>query len=495
MPDTVRTPAAFQALLADSAAAHSTNRQLLRDLLVSIPSHAGIVHPLEPRFGGLGDGSNDDTSAIVAADTAAGVEGKDFFLPPGTYKTSSSLVVSRRWRGVPGKSIIKPTSAVAIAVDLRSSGYGDGIDIDGSNTTGKTGLDVGTAGLANILGWSRSRIHNFLGVGARGWKIATLVTGHFEDVYCDTNYINLHTNGGNTPTDSEFDNCQFRLATTKGIWIETGLGLRFYKPLMESNGEEGLYMQNVGGTGIEIGIYDPWYENNWISVASGAARHAKYHFYADGANGPAGTIRFAQENAKFSEGASDARAMHLTNATGSKDNNSKVANEAGQILVDGTSTVTFEAWNSQNGAFSSTVTSTSGGAWNSRDHIESMEGAWLAYTPTVTGSGSMTIASLVINNARYLITGKTITVVMDLVFTTGGTAGATVNVTLPTNVRSRSATVFDGAYIDDGAYKDGYIQPDGANPTSNLKFGRKDGAVWGLGNLRAINKTFTFELF
>jgi hypothetical protein len=41
MSDTIRTITALQALLADSAAAHSTNRQLLRDMLVSLAPVAG----------------------------------------------------------------------------------------------------------------------------------------------------------------------------------------------------------------------------------------------------------------------------------------------------------------------------------------------------------------------------------------------------------------------------------------------------------------------
>lgn len=40
MPDTVRTVATLQAMLSDGAAAHSTNRQLIRDLLVSLDSIA-----------------------------------------------------------------------------------------------------------------------------------------------------------------------------------------------------------------------------------------------------------------------------------------------------------------------------------------------------------------------------------------------------------------------------------------------------------------------
>jgi hypothetical protein len=53
------------------------------------------------------------------------------------------------------------------------------------------------------------------------------------------------------------------------------------------------------------------------------------------------------------------------------------------------------------------------------------------YSPTVTGSGSMTITSLSINNATYQINGQLVSVQADLSFTTGGTASSAVRISLP----------------------------------------------------------------
>lgn len=83
MADTVRTMPALVALLSDGAAAHSTNRQLLRDWLISVPSHVGILNAMEPRFsGGMKfDGTTDDTAAAQAVFDAVPSTGGSVFFP------------------------------------------------------------------------------------------------------------------------------------------------------------------------------------------------------------------------------------------------------------------------------------------------------------------------------------------------------------------------------------------------------------------------------
>lgn len=497
MSETVKTTATLLADWGDGQAAHYSSRERVRDIIKSFDvTRSQVFNVKDAPYLAAGNGIADDTAAILAADAAAGVAGGQVHFPSGTYKTSQNLICARRWTGVPGATVIQPTSAVTKCIDLRTGGHGYGIDLDGVNTTGKTGLDVGSALLVNILSWENSRIHNFLGVGGRGIKVVDLVTGRFVDLYVDTNYINLHTNGTQgTPTNAGFHDCDFRAATTKGVWIQNGYGLRFYKPNLEANGEEGLYVQNTGDNVAELGIYEPWYEDNWQSVASGAARHSHYHFFVDGANGPCGTIRFSQRDAKFNEGATGARAMQLTNCTGFKDYNAKVANEAGQILVDGTSYGDLE-WNGQNGSFLTTVTNTSGGAWNSRTHIEAIEASFLSYTPTVTASGSMTIASLVVTKARYQIIGKVFKLRLYLGFTTGGSGAANVIVTLPTNVRTLDANEYPFARLTNaGVATLGSARGNGSSPTSSINFSLFAGGNWALSAGQEIIFSGEYELF
>lgn len=147
MADTVRTVPELQALLADAAAAHSTNRQLLRDMLVSLDAIAagglggevgariagdattlssaedyadagdvtavsaaadytdaelvavqkfpilggetGVTNPTYPygdvrRFGAVGDGTTDDYAAFAAAHDSLPVTGGVIVVPPTT---------------------------------------------------------------------------------------------------------------------------------------------------------------------------------------------------------------------------------------------------------------------------------------------------------------------------------------------------------------------------------------------------------------------------
>lgn len=528
MTDTVRSVVALQALLADGAAVNSTTRQILRDMLVSLDNEVvveaaarvsvdateaatralfdaniGGFNVKNAPYNAVGNGVVDDTTAILAADAAAAVSGGTVVFPPGTYKTSQNLVVSRKWQGVPGATVIQPTSAVTKCIDLRAGGRGDGIDLDGVNTTGKTGLDVGTAGIANILSWEKSTIHNFLGVGGRGMKVATLVTGFFENLYVYNNYINLHTNGGNTPTDTLWSNCQFRTATTKGVWIETGVGLRFLKPLFESNGEEGLYFQNTGGVAAEIEIDGGWSEGNWATlIADPTNRALKFSAFVDGANGPAGTIRAKFKNHKYDNEV--AGAIHLTNAIAFLVDACHVLSTGGsKITVDGTSYGTFDNWPEQNGAFNTKVTmpavspGVAPAGFNARQRIEDQEAAWTTYTPAYSGSGSMTFTSVTNNLSAYKLVGKTLTVTHTFIGTTGGSIGQSLKATLPTGMQSKSSVPFLCAMVSqDGGnvYDFAIAQPDGVGPTSTVNYYLKNLGNYGLGAGRAVSATFTLEI-
>jgi hypothetical protein len=127
-------------------------------------------------------------------------------------------------------------------------------------------------------------------------------------------------------------------------------------------------------------------------------------------------------------------------------------------------------------------------------YIENPEGfpQWFNYTPTVTGSGSMTISSLVINEARFAIQGRTVNVTARATFTLGGTASSTVSLTLP--VESLIANVPGG----------GGVAGDGTNVTARLIISagspdtigvaRYDGANWSLGTARNARFTILYEM-
>lgn len=57
---------------------------------------------------------------------------------------------------------------------------------------------------------------------------------------------------------------------------------------------------------------------------------------------------------------------------------------------------------------------------------------WQSWTPSITGSGSMTVSGVIINGAGYIIIGPIVYFYFNVAFTLGGTAAQTINVTLPT---------------------------------------------------------------
>lgn len=307
------------------------------------------------RRGAIGDGIHDDTQAIL--DTIAASPWT--VLRKAGYRITAPITgPSNRLVTAPfGVATFKPDAGCVAALRPGSNWVVDGIAIDGVLTAGKTGLDLGMTGLTNIVKISNMQISNFLGVGARGIGVGDMITASLYDVAvdnCDSNIITQGAAGG--PTNMLFVGCQFRSAIRKGVYIVNGYSLNFFKCLFEANFEEGFYLQNTGDNAAEIDCTKCWFEDNWRSAASGAARHAKYHFFCDGANGPSGTIRPRLRDCKFTEGVTGARAIHLTNALDYKIDNCKLSNEAGQILVDGTSYGEFVSWPESNGAFLSTVT-------------------------------------------------------------------------------------------------------------------------------------------
>jgi hypothetical protein len=71
-------------------------------------------------------------------------------------------------------------------------------------------------------------------------------------------------------------------------------------------------------------------------------------------------------------------------------------------------------------------------------------GGWVNYTPTVTGTGSMTISGLTITFAQYLTIGPITFLTFQVTFTTGGTAAVSVVMTLPVNSVYASTVAVSG---------------------------------------------------
>jgi hypothetical protein len=72
---------------------------------------------------------------------------------------------------------------------------------------------------------------------------------------------------------------------------------------------------------------------------------------------------------------------------------------------------------------------------------------WNNWTPTVTAGGSMTVSSLVINDAQYIVVGAVCFFKLFLAFTLGGTASFEVDVVLPLISVGQTTAVTLSAFI------------------------------------------------
>lgn len=65
-----------------------------RTLSSAFTSFEAVYNVQDPTYGAVGDGSNNDTTAINAAITACALTGGTVYFPPGTYRITSTLVVT-----------------------------------------------------------------------------------------------------------------------------------------------------------------------------------------------------------------------------------------------------------------------------------------------------------------------------------------------------------------------------------------------------------------
>lgn len=129
MTETIRNEADHLSRLADGAAAHSTNREKIRDIIVSVPAltypilaaEAGVVtlanarYPYGDvrRFGAVGDGTTDDSAAIQAAiELVRAAGGGVVYLPADLYAIGTTLTIGSA--GVTAEGVILEASRLTV---------------------------------------------------------------------------------------------------------------------------------------------------------------------------------------------------------------------------------------------------------------------------------------------------------------------------------------------------------------------------------------------
>lgn len=189
---------------------------LIQDLVVSVTE-----------FGAIGDGTTDDTTAILAtvANVVANSRGGTVFFPPGVYKTTATIDFADTSnvyiRGSGNSSVIKPSTAVTTAVKFgttsaQQQGIFD-IGIDCVNATACVGVKV--TGVQNFT---------LINVGINAASIALQLAGtantiqFFSDFrITDTKVAGIKIEGGNDQffSSGTIVNSFGSQPTTGGIWI------------------------------------------------------------------------------------------------------------------------------------------------------------------------------------------------------------------------------------------------------------------------------------
>lgn len=231
------------------------------------------------RFGVTGDGSTDDTTALENWLLALGESTQKAvgFLPTGTYKFTSGLTIPANvliYGAGYRRTILQPSSAVATAVTMGDNTILSQLQIDGTNTSGKTGLT-----LANTLAFNyvdNVWVQNFDGSGAIGVLVKDAVFGRANRLVSITNATNLKISSSSIlslPTTLTFDGCRFAESTVgPGVLLETGQLVTFVHTIIENNTQEGLViLPPSGGIAQDIIVDKCWFENNY------AGNTAKYH--------------------------------------------------------------------------------------------------------------------------------------------------------------------------------------------------------------------------
>lgn len=449
-------------------------------------------------YGAVGDGVADDTAAINAAIVACGNGGQVFF-PSGTYRTTANITVANVCLfGVGEASIIKPDAAVNSCFILNSSSNAatgftwqtelKNLFIEGVNTTGKTGVLVGPTATSSNYKITNVTVNRFAGSGGYGIKIADAVYTKIEDCELARSNVNLYIKGtGTNPTTTVIDNCYIRAATPgQGCLVENAWQVTFRNCVFEANRAAGVRIAPaVGFNAIQAVLENCWFEDNQIDASP---RTSAYALELDGSAAGV-TLICDLRNIFFGITGSTEKAIYASTLYGSSWQNIENRNVANSIAITGLGNNAVTVLSApSNYDWSATVNSLDGSRLSS---LPGVFGSWTAWTPTITGAGSMTFTIANLYKARYRLNGKTCTVVLNFDGTTSGSASGYFIVPLPSGIQAADSNQWSSAIsVDGGTNGTGYVQAAGA---AGLHIGKLSGN-YSLGGANGAKCSFTFEI-
>jgi hypothetical protein len=461
-------------------------------------------------FGAVGDGVTDDTAAIQAAIDAV-TFGGTVTVPTGTYLISSTIDPSNvMFVGQGYSSVIKPTSAVTVAIALNSTPYGaiagvswnttiSNIFVDGSDTTNATGILIGTTPTtANYL-ISNVEVNLFAGGSGVGIHLSEAIHTKVENssiTRCDVGAYIFAPVAITNPTTSTFNNCHFVSNNEQGVLLKTGYQITFLNCIFEGNKGEGFKaFPNAGIPSLLLSLENCWFEANQVGRPSITSL---YGCVMDGTL--ADTFSFHMSNVQFTITNTSEKALFVDTVYSSSIKQIETVNVVNSITVQNVTNngLVFISYPT-NYDFITNV--------NNVDDSQivflpqSYTGFASGFAPTVTGSGGMvfTPTNFVNNsyvtvekNTTYGNSTKQCTVHLNFTGTTSVTSSSSFDVSLPAEIVPANSTNYTTAIVlDNGVESIGYVKTNGA---SGLTVGKLNSTGFSLSPNCGVRCTFTFDM-
>lgn len=445
-------------------------------------------------YGASGNDSNDDFDAIDAARAGAVAAGGVLYGPPGIYQFSQNLDFS----GIPAikgagrlETILKPTSAITsllTCINLGSDQSMEDLMVDGSLTTADViGVHMGEAFCTDIR-LLRCAVLNFDSSNAVGLRVDNVVQGLVQSCLIGSNFVDVDIIGdlGSLPTAVKFTDCNIRAAVI-GLRLRAGYMLTFLGCTFEANSQDGVRASGTVALSL-IHFIDCWFEANYSSNPS------FFGITLDGTTGTLNGVRFT--HCYYNGSGGTEKALNMINVTNYVMDGLHVYPRTGNIQLDGTSAGEVHNWPGTAGVMLDTIddNTPAGSLWSNRNEINAMGTAWTDWTPTYGGSGSMTYTSVTTTKARYKMLGKTLSVMLNVMGTTGGTPNIGITVSMPGSLTALDANLFVPCLLSqDGGttYQIGTVQP---SSSGLMTVFLQNFGAWGAGAGRQILASFTFEL-
>lgn len=232
-------------------------------------------------FRAKGDGSTDDTTAILAAIAEAeAADGGIVYFPAGNYLYNSNLEIPGgillKGQGIYATTL-RPMAGVTAAIALHDVSRVEDLGLFGALTSGAIGVRVGID-IDTMPGLSRVWIQGFTGANAVGLQIYRCILTRFTEVYVKANQTNIFLGGDGTslPTTTKFYNCETRDAIEYGLRVSASWQAGFYGCGFESNAQavyldasdtvQGIYFDDGCWWESNSGSYNIECDSGWVGL-------------------------------------------------------------------------------------------------------------------------------------------------------------------------------------------------------------------------------------